>query len=248
MGKLSNKVAIVTGAAKGIGAAIAKTMAAEGAAVVVNFATSAEAARKTVEAITAAGGRAIAVSADVKDAEAVEKLFAEAETAFGPVNVLVNNAATGGFSTFEATDEVAFRSYFDNNVLGVYQTTQAALRHFPKAGGAIVNIGTISSTNPVPMTSVYSASKAAIDTLSIALARELGPRNIRVNVVAPGYTVTDITRDAVDSDFGKMLAAGVPLGQRFAQPEEIAPTVVFLASDDAAWLTGERIRASGGVH
>ena len=248
MGKLDNKVAIVTGAAKGIGAAIAKAMAAEGAAVVVNYATSAAAAARTVEAINQAGGRAIAVQADVKHADAVEQLFVAAETAFGPVDVLVNNAAAGGFMTFEATDELTFRNFFDNNVLGVFQTTQAALRHFPKAGGSIVNIGTISSTHPVPMTSVYSASKAAIDALSVALAKELGPRNIRVNVVAPGYTVTDITRDAVDTDFGKMLAAGVPLGGRFGQPEEIAPAVVFLASDDAAWITGERLRASGGVH
>lgn len=248
MGKLDNKVAIVTGAAKGIGAAIARAMAHEGAAVVVNYASSATAAQQTIEAITAAGGRAIAMQADVKQADEVEKLFAAAEAAFGPVNVLVNNAAVGGFMSFEETDEAAFRSFFDNNVLGVYQTTQAALKHFPKEGGAIVNIGTISSANPVPMTSVYSASKAAIDTLSLALSKELGPRNIRVNVVAPGYTVTDITRGAVDTDFGRMLAAGVPLGQRFGQPEEIAPAVVFLASDDAAWLTGERISASGGVH
>lgn len=248
MGKVQGKVAIVTGGGKGIGSAIAKALAVEGAAVVVNYANSKPAAEATVQAIEAAGGRAIAVRADVTKAEDAERLFRLAEETFGPVTVLINNAAVGAFAPFEATSEDDYRRIFDNNVLGTIQMTHAALRYFPKTGGSIVNIGTISSQNPVPMTSVYSASKAAIDTLTLSLARELGPRGIRVNVVAPGYTETDQTRGFSDSDFGKGLLAAVPLRQELARPEDITPSVVFLASDDAAWVTGERINASGGVH
>ena len=248
MGKVQGKVAIVTGAGKGIGSAIAKALASEGAAVVVNYANSKQAAEATVKIIAAAGGKAVAAQGDVTRAEDAEKLFALAETTFGPVTVLVNNAAIGAFAPFEATSEADYRRIFDNNVLGTIQMTQAALKHFPESGGSIINIGTISSQNPVPMTSVYSASKAAIDTLTLSLARELGRRNIRVNVVAPGYTETDQTRGLGDADFGKALLAAVPLRQELARPEEIAPSVVFLASDDSAWVTGERINASGGVH
>jgi 3-oxoacyl-[acyl-carrier protein] reductase len=248
MGKVQGKVAIVTGAGKGIGSAIAKALAAEGAAVVVNYATSKDAAAATVEAINAAGGRAIAVQADISRADEVEQLFSAAREAFGAPTVLVNNASQGGFSRFETQGEAEYRRYFDANVLGTVLTIQAAMRHFPAEGGSIVNIGTISSQNPVPYTSLYSASKAAIDTLTLSLAKELGGRNIRVNVVAPGYTATDQTAGMKTTDFGKALIAAVPLGGRMADPEDIAPSVVFLASDDAAWLTGERINASGGVH
>lgn len=247
MGKVQGKVAIVTGGAKGIGSAIAKALAAEGAAVVVNYANSRDAAEKTVQAIAAAGGRAVAAQADVTKAEDAERLFALAEQTYGPVTVLINNAAIGAFAPFEAASEADYRRIFDNNVLGTIQMTQAAIRHFPKTGGSIVNIGTISSQNPVPMTSVYSASKAAIDTLTLSLARELGPRAIRVNVVAPGYTDTDQTNGFGTTDFGKALLSAVPLRQALARPEDITPSVVFLASDDSAWVTGERINASGGV-
>ncbi len=248
MGKVQGKVAIVTGGGKGIGSAIAKALAAEGAAVLVNYANSKEAAQATVQAITAAGGRAVAAQADVSKAADADRLFALAEEAFGPVTVLINNAAIGKFAPFEATSEADYHQIFDSNVLGTIHMVQAALRHFPQSGGSIVNIGTISSQNPVPMTSVYSASKAAIDTLTLSLARELGQRNIRVNVVAPGYTDTDQTKGLGDTDFGKALLQAVPLRQDLARPEDIAPSVVFLASDDAAWVTGERINASGGVH
>lgn len=247
MSKLQDKVAIVTGAAKGIGAAIAKALAAEGAAVVVNYARSQEAANATVAAIRAGGGRAVAVQADVASTEDVERLFGAAEAEFGAVSILVNNAAIGAFKPFEQTSDEDVRAMLDSNVVGTIRMSQAAIRHFPTAGGSIVNIGTISSQNPVPMTSVYSASKAAIDTLTVSLARELGPRGIRVNVVAPGYTATDQTKGFDSMDFGKALLAAVPLGGRMAQPEDIAPSVVFLASDDAAWISGERINASGGV-
>lgn len=248
MGKLSNKVAIVTGAAKGIGAGVARALAAEGAAVVVNYATSAEAAARTVEGIVARGGKAIAVQADVSKAAEVERLFETAAASLGTVSILVNNAAAMGFGPFEAAGEAEFRRMLDTNVLGNFLATQAALRHFPQTGGSIVNIGTISTHNPVANTSLYSATKAAIDTLSLALAKELGSRNIRVNVVAPGYTDTEALAGFAESDYGKVLAAGVPLGQRFGKPDDIAPAVVFFASDDSAWLTGERIAASGGAH
>jgi len=248
MGKVQGKIAIVTGAGKGIGSAIAKALAAEGASVVVNYVNSKDAAEATVKAIKAAGGKAVAVQGDVSKASVAEQLFKAAEEAFGPVTVLVNNAALGKFAPFEATSEDDYRSIFDANVLSTIQMTQAAIRHFPRTGGSIVNIGTISSQNPVPMTSVYSASKAAIDTLTLSLARELGARNIRVNVVAPGYTETDQTKGLGDTDFGKALLLGVPLRQELARPEDITPSVVFLASDDSAWVSGERINASGGVH
>jgi 3-oxoacyl-[acyl-carrier protein] reductase len=247
MDRLKGKVAIVTGAGKGIGSAIAKALAAEGASVLVNYATSKAAAEATVEAIVAAGGVAVAAQGDVKKMADAENLFVVAEKTLGQVSVLINNAAIGAFAPFEATTDEDYHRIFDNNVLATIQMSKAALRHFPKSGGSIVNIGTISSQNPVPMTSVYSASKAAIDTLTVSLAREFGPRNIRVNVVAPGYTATDQTKGLGDSDFGAALLNGVPLRKELARPEEIAPSVVFLASDEAAWVTGERINASGGV-
>lgn len=247
MGKIQGKVAIVTGAGKGIGSAIAKALAAEGAAVVVNYAKSREAAEATVAAIVAAGGKAVVAQGDATKAADAENLFVVAEKAFGPVSVLINNAAIGAFAPFDSMSDDDYRRIFDGNVLSVIQMSKAALRHFPKTGGSIVNIGTISSQNPVPMTSIYSASKAAIDTLTLSLAREFGERNIRVNVVAPGYTATDQTKGFADSDFGAALLQGVPLRKELARPEEIAPSVIFLASDDAAWVTGERINASGGV-
>jgi 3-oxoacyl-[acyl-carrier protein] reductase len=248
MGKVQGKVAIVTGAGKGIGSAIAKALAAEGASVIVNYSKSRDAAEATVKAITATGGHAVAVQGDVSKVEDAERVFKTAEDEFGKVTVLVNNAALGAFAPFETTTEAQFHDIFSGNVLTTIQMTLAALRHFPATGGSIVNIGTISSQNPVPMTSIYSASKAAIDTLTLSLAKELGSRNIRVNVVAPGYTETDQTKGFGSTEFGAALLKAVPLGGRIAQPEDITPSVVFLASDDSAWLTGERINASGGVH
>lgn len=248
MDRLKGKVAIVTGAGKGIGAAVARALAAEGAAVVVNYSTSKAAAEATVTSITAAGGKAIAVQADVSNADEVDRLFEATRTAFGTPSVLVNNASVSSFNSFEGYSEADYRSMFDTNVLGTINTSKAAVRDFPKSGGSIINVSSISSQNPVPMTSFYSASKAALDTLTLALAKELGSRNIRVNSVAPGYTDTDQTLMMRETDFGKGLISAVPLGGRLGKPDEIAPSIVFLASDESGWLTGERLHASGGVH
>jgi 3-oxoacyl-[acyl-carrier protein] reductase len=210
MRKLAGKVAIVTGASKGIGAAAAKALAAEGAAVVVNYSS------KT----------------------------------FGSIDVLVNNAGVFKFEPLEAITEEEFHREFDTNVLGPILTIQEALKHFSPNGGSIINMSSIASKNPVPDSTLYSATKGAVDTLTMALAKELGPRNIRVNIVAPGLVDTEGNRESgfVGSAAGKAGAAATPLAARFGKPEEIAPVIVFLASDDAAWLTGERISASGGLH
>jgi 3-oxoacyl-[acyl-carrier protein] reductase len=250
MNKLTSKVAIVTGASKGIGAAIAKGLAQAGAAVVVNYSAGKEGAERTVVEITRAGGKAIAIQADVSKAADVKRLFEETEKALGSPSVLVNNAGVFEFQPIEAITEDGFHRHFNINVLGTILATQQALKHFPRSGGSIVNLSSIASENPVPSSSLYAATKGAIDTLTMAFSKELGPRNIRVNTVAPGPVDTEGNRKIglVGSADGDAIAAGTPLGARFAEPEEIAPVIVFLASDDAAWLTGERISASGGLH
>jgi 3-oxoacyl-[acyl-carrier protein] reductase len=250
MNSLTGKIAIVTGASKGIGAAIAKALAAAGAAVAVNYASDQAGADRTVAEITAEGGRAVALRADMSKAAEVKRLFAETRQALGPPNVLVNNAGIFKFDPVQDITEAEYRRHFDTNVLGPLLAIQEALKHFPAEGGSIVNISSIASESPVPNSSLYAATKGALDTLSVALAQELGPRGIRVNTVAPGYTDTEGTQrtGVVGSAAGDALVAVTPLGARFGRPEEIAPAVVFLASDDAAWLTGERINASGGVH
>jgi 3-oxoacyl-[acyl-carrier protein] reductase len=250
MKKLTGKVAIVTGASKGIGAAIAKSLAQAGAAVVVNYSAGKEGAERTVVEITRAGGKAIAVQADVSKAADVKRLFEETEKALGSPSVLVNNAGVFEFQPIEAITEDGFHRHFNINVLGTILATQQALKHFPRSGGSIVNLSSIASENPVPSSSLYAATKGAIDTLTMAFSKELGPRNIRVNTVAPGPVDTEGNRKIglVGSPDGDAIAAATPLGARFAEPEEIAPVIVFLASDDAAWLTGERISASGGLH
>ncbi len=250
MNKLTGKVAIVTGASKGIGAAIAKGLAEAGASVAVNYAGGKEGAERTVAEITSGGGRAVAIQADVSKAAEVKRLFEETRKAFGALNVLVNNAGVFRFEPFEAITEQEFHRHFNTNVLGTLLATQEALKYFPRSGGSIVNISSIASENPVPNSCLYSATKGAIDTITIALAKELGPRNIRVNTVAPGQTDTEGNRSIgfVGSEAGKAGTDATPLGARFGEPREIAPVVVFLASDDAAWLTGERISASGGLH
>jgi len=246
--RLAGKVAIVTGASKGIGAGIAKALAAEGASIVVNYSSSKEGADRVVEQIIANKGKAIAIQGNVGNATDVKRLFEAAKKAFGTVNVVVNNAGVFKFEPVGAITEGEFHHEFNTNVLGPILTTQEALKYFPETGGSIVNISSGSSTNPSPNSSLYASTKGAIDTLSKALARELAPRRIRVNAVAPGATETEGAHriGVMGSELEKQFIAATPLG-RMGQPEDIAAVVVFLASDAAAWVTGERIAASGGL-
>ena len=250
MNDLTGKIAIVTGASKGIGAAIAKALAAAGAAVAVNYASDKEGAERVVAEIAGKGGKAIAIRADMSKAAEVKQLFETTKKALGAPEVLVNNAGVFDFKPVQDVTEADFHRHVDINVLGPMLAIQEALRHFPPEGGSIVNISSIASQSPVPNSSLYSATKAAVDAMTAALAKELGPRKIRLNTVAPGYTDTEGNQKVgfVGSAAADALVAATPLGARFGRPEEIAPAVVFLASDDAAWLTGERLNASGGVH
>jgi 3-oxoacyl-[acyl-carrier protein] reductase len=248
MAQLTGKVAIVTGASKGIGAGIAKGLAAAGAAVVVNYAGSKEGAEAVVREIVAKDGKAIAVQADVAKADDVKRLFAETRRAFGAPSVLVNNAGIYHFQALGEITEDQYRRQFDTNVLGVLLTAQEAAQHF-EAGGSIINVSSIASTNATPHTAVYSATKAAVDSITRVLSRELGARQIRVNSINPGPTETEGTRaiNVFESDMGRRLVAATPLG-RVGQPADIAPAAVFLASDAGAWVTGESIRVSGGAY
>jgi 3-oxoacyl-[acyl-carrier protein] reductase len=248
MSKLAGKVAVVTGASKGIGAGIAKRLAADGAAVVVNYASSREGADRVVAKITAEGGKAIAVQADVAKADDVQRLFAEAKRAFGRLDVLVNNAGVYQFAPLEAITEDAFHQQFNTNVLGLLLTTQEAVKHFGAEGGSVINIGSAASRTAPPTTAIYTATKGAVDAVTHVLAKELGPRKIRVNSINPGGVETEGTHAAgvIGSDFEKQMVAQTPLG-RMGQPEDIAAVAAFLASADSAWLTGEVILASGGL-
>jgi 3-oxoacyl-[acyl-carrier protein] reductase len=248
MTSLIGKTAIVTGASKGIGAAIAQGLAAAGAQVVVNFASDQSGADRVVARIRDKGGKAIAVKANVSEPVDVARLFAETKAAFGAPSVLVNNAGVFKFGALGSVTPEEFRRQFDTNVLGTLLASQQAETHFPQAGGSIINIGSIASFSAMPNSSVYAATKAAVDQLTRALAKELGPRGIRVNAVAPGHTVTEGLESAglVNAEMDSGVVAGTPLG-RLGKPEDIAPIVVFLASDAAGWITGERIAASGGL-
>jgi 3-oxoacyl-[acyl-carrier protein] reductase len=249
MKKLQDKVAIVTGASKGIGAAIARSLASEGAAVVVNYASSKKDADRVVADITRAGGRAIAVQADVAKQADVDRLFDEAKKAFGRLDILVNNAGVYEFSPLEAITEQHVRKLFDINVLGTLLASQAAARYFDGHGGSIINIGSTATSVTAPNTAVYTATKAAVEAMTETLANELGPRNIRVNAINPGGVETEGVHAAglLDNDFAKQLQAHTPLGGRIGQPQDIAPVAVFLASADAAWITGEIVRVAGGL-
>lgn len=250
MNKLENKVAIITGASKGIGAAIAKHFAAAGAKVVVNYASSKEGADKVINAITQNGGAAIAVQADISDEAAVRRLFEETQKAFGRLDILVNNAVAQGYAPIEQISANAFHQSFGVNVLGPVLMIQAALKLFGDKGGNIINISSGASKYPLPNASLYSSTKAALDAFTIALSKELGARNVRINSILPGATETEGAASAgvtKGSDYEKMFIANTPLGRR-GQPEDIAKAAVFLASDDAAWITGEQLSVSGGMY
>lgn len=245
--KLEGKVAVVTGASKGIGASIAKHLAAEGAAVIVNYASSKEGADKVVGEITSAGGKAVAVQANVAKPEDITKLFAQTNDAFGRLDILVNNAGVYEFAPLEAITPEHYHKMFDLNVLGLLLTTQEAVKQFDPEGGAIINIGSVAGTSAPPNASVYVGTKAAVDGITRSLASELGPKKIRVNAINPGMVETEGVHAAgfAESDFRKAIEAQTPLG-RIGQPQDIAPAVVFLASDDARWITGETWHVAGG--
>ncbi|SFK96144.1 glucose 1-dehydrogenase [Methylorubrum salsuginis] len=247
MSKLAGKVAVVTGASKGIGAAIAKTLARDGAAVVVNYASSKAGADAVVAEITAKGGRAIAVQGDVSKGEQAEGLIAAAVQEFGRLDILVNNSGVYEFAPIEEVTEAHYRRLFDINVLGVLLTTRAAAKHLGE-GGSIVNISSAATLVNMPTSAAYTATKGALNAITGVLANELAPRRIRVNGVSPGFVVTEGAQTAgiVGSEMEAGIVAQTPLG-RAGQPDDIAGVVAFLASDDARWVTGEDIAASGGV-
>ena len=247
--KLTGKVAVVTGASKGIGAAIAASLAAEGAAVVVNYASSKAGADKVVAAITGAGGKAVAVQADVSKSADIGKLFSETRKAFDHVDILVNNAGVYEFSPLESVTEEHFHKQFNVNVLGLLLTTQEAVKHFPSTGGSVVNISSVVSPYPIANASVYSATKGAVDAITKSLARELGPKKIRVNSLNPGMIETEGARalGVIGSDLQKQVVVQTPLG-RIGQPDDVAKVVVFLASNDSGWITGETLLVSGGMY
>ena len=248
MKKLANKVAVITGASKGIGAGIAKHLAAAGASVVVNYASAKAGADKVVEEITAAGGKAIAVQGNVSSEADIARLFEETKNAFGAVDILVNNAGVYKFGAIEELNAEDFHTQFNTNVLGLLLTTQGAVKNFNEAGGSIINIGSAVTNIAPPGSSIYTATKGAVDAITHVLAKELAGKKIRVNSINPGRVETEGTHTAgfIGSDFEAELVKTTPLG-RVGQPDDIADVAVFLASEDSRWLTGELLLASGGV-
>ncbi len=247
MNKLAGKVAVVTGASKGIGASIAEHLAAEGASVVVNYACRNDGAEAVVKHILAGGGKAVAIQADVSKLEDIQRLFAETKTAYGRLDILVNNAGIYEFAPLEGVTPEHFHRQFNLNVLGLLLTTQEAVKLIDGTGGSIINISSIVGRMPVPTGSVYSATKAAVDAITVALAGELGARNIRVNSLNPGMVETEGFHAAGlgQSEFRKTVESQTPLG-RIAQPEDIARAAVFFASGEAGWVTGQTLVLSGG--
>jgi 3-oxoacyl-[acyl-carrier protein] reductase len=248
MGVLDGKVALVTGASKGIGAGIAKGLAAAGASVVVNYASSKEGADRVVSEIVAQGGKAFAAQGDVSKNDDVKQLFAEVAREFGGLDVLVNNAGVYSFGPLESITETEFHRQYNTNVLGTLLATQEAVKLFGKKGGSIVNIGTAGTKNPGPAMALYLSTKGSIDIVTQVLAKELGPRKIRVNSINPGGTETEGAHalGVMGSEFEKHLISKTPLG-RFGQPEDIAPVAVFLSSEASRWITGEILLVSGGM-
>jgi 3-oxoacyl-[acyl-carrier protein] reductase len=248
MGKLTGKVAVVTGASKGIGAGIAIELAAQGASVVVNYASSQEGADKVVAEITKAGGKAIAVGGSVAKAAEVDSLFAATKKAFGKIDILVNNAGVYAFAPLEDITEDQITWIFGTNVTGLLLATKAGVGLFPAEGGSVINIGSVASEQTPPMSAAYSGTKGAVDSITRVLAKELGPKRIRVNAVNPGPVATDGYKSAgfEGSDFEKPAVTATPLG-RVGKPDDIASVVAFLATDDARWVTGSLIQAAGGM-
>src|SRR5262245_25453307 len=247
-GKLNGKVAVVTGASKGIGASIAKQFATEGAAVVVNYASSKTDADKVVDEIAKAGGKAVAVQGSVAKKADVQRLFIEAEKAFGKIDLLVNNAGVYEFVPLEEVTEQQFHRMFDTNVLGMILATQEALKHFNGDGGSIINIGSLASSLTPPTAVVYNATKGAVDAITRTLAKELGPRKIRVNSINPGMVVTEgaVAGGYTEGDMRKALESLTPMG-RIGETQDVAPAAVFFASDDSKWITGETLLIAGGL-
>lgn len=248
MSRLAGKVAVVTGASKGIGADIARHLAAEGAAVVVNYASSRDGADTVVADIVGKQGKAIAVQGSVAAAADMDRVFSEANSAFGTVDILVNNAGVYRFGGIADVTEEEFHRQFDTNVLGVLLATRAAAAQFGPAGGSVINVGSVVSRATPPGSAIYSATKSAVDAITRVLAKELGPRKVRVNSINPGGVETEGSRSAgiIGSDFEAQMVKQTPLG-RIGQPDDIAPVAVFLASDDSHWVTGETLTVSGGM-
>jgi 3-oxoacyl-[acyl-carrier protein] reductase len=248
MGKLANKVAVVTGASKGIGAEIAKSLAAEGASVVVNYASSKDGANKVVAAITAKGGKAVAVQGDVSKQADVTRLFNETNKAYGKLDILVNNAGVYAFAPLDQITEELFHQQFDLNVLGLLLTTKEASKYFNGEGGSVINISSAVTTLYPPGSATYTATKASVDAITVILSKELGPKGIRVNAINPGMIETEGVHSAgfIGSDFQKGIVAQTPLG-RIGQPDDISPAAVFLASPDSKYVTGQTLNISGGI-